>query len=79
MRSSSWLGKVFVALGICMTMLSFDAFVNESEGGCAYCSLVNCESQAGFSCNLGACTGTLCLSCSCKQRPLDPMRCTCQE
>lgn len=81
MKSSCFLGNVLVALGICMAMLSFDAFINESEGGCAYCVEASCAGQPGSNCSLGLCNSeTFCFSgCTCRVKPLDTMRCGCQE
>lgn len=81
MKSSCFLGKVLVALGICMTMLSFDAFINESEGACMYCVEASCAGQQGPNCSAGVCnSGCFCYgNCACKVKSIDTMKCGCQE
>ncbi len=56
MKSSCFFGKVFVALGVCMLLLSMGVFVDQANAGCSCdgtCSTTPIHPM--YSCNHGTC------------------------
>ena len=69
MKSSCFLGKVLVALGICMMLLSMSVAVDQAYADCSLC-IGSCSGLPpgtyGEGCDTGTCVGWLCPgSCKC--------------
>jgi hypothetical protein len=87
MKSSGHVGRACVALGVLLVILAVCAFVDSAAANCTdSCDTTPCEGQPANLCGTAACNypaGCIfcfgCGSCNCQEKPLDPMRCSCQE
>ena len=71
MKRSGLLGKVCVALGMFLVMLSVVAFVDRAEGGCSWVGSHDCTGQLIVLCGQADCnTSTLQGACICDFVPL---------
>ncbi len=84
MTISCVLGKVLLAFGICLVLLSIGTFVDPANANCDSCTgAPMCEAHPPADCMAGnaSCTGGVpCFfigPCKCKTPILDPTRCHC--
>ena len=57
MKNSCSLGKVLLAFGICLVLLSIGAFVDQARANCGICYAMPCGPNDLDSCGLGECLG----------------------
>lgn len=81
MANSCFLGKVLLAFGICLVLLSIGAFVDQAQANCDVCLAMPCGPQPLDFCGAGECQGIFCTGdCACQfPLPETPQNCRCRE